>query len=238
MSEKVINSGNLHLFAYTNEQSCKNAIKGIVLEFHGLNWTGMVQQDTDVAKMYALSDILYVFPYCGPWSWMNDTAIKTVDEIIDVAIEKHKLDNNIPIISTGGSMGGLSSLVYTRYAKRTPNACAANCPVCDLPYHYTEREDLPRTLYHAFSHYNFDFEEALKSASPLHLVGTMPDIPYYIVHGDADMAVNKGKHSDKFVSEMKKNHNIKYNEVHDMGHCNLQGENIEKYYDFILSFIK
>ena len=56
---------------------------------------------------------------------------------------------NIPVVSTGGSMGGQSALVYCAYSKRTPVACVANCPVCDTVFHFTERPDLPRTLYSA-----------------------------------------------------------------------------------------
>ena len=47
-------------------------------------------------------------------------------------------------------MGGLCALVWPRYTKRRVVAVAANCPVCDLPFHYTERPDLPRTLRAAF----------------------------------------------------------------------------------------
>ena len=122
-------------------------------------------------------------------------------------------------------MGGLSALVYTAYAKITPVACVANCPVCDLPYHYTERDDLPRTLYSAFSTYEGSMDEALRSASPLHLVEKMPDIPYVIYHCTADKAVNIEKHSTAFVDAMKMaNKNVEFIKVEDRGHCDLSAE--------------
>ncbi len=33
---------------------------------------------------------------------------------------KYHLSENLPIVSSGGSMGGQSALVYAKYAKRTP----------------------------------------------------------------------------------------------------------------------
>ena len=134
-------------------------------------------------------------------------------------------------------MGGLSALIYTKYAaKRTPVCCAANSPVCDLLKHYTERPDLPRTIYHAFASYDGILEEAIKTASPIHLVNDLPDIPYYIVHGTADSAVNKELHSDNFVSKMKSaGKNIIYDEVEGMRHCKLDFKHQARFYGFILS---
>lgn len=236
MIEKIT-PDNLHLFTYTNIDICKPPLKGIVLAFHGLGFTGMFET-TDLSQQYAEKGIIFVHPYYGPWSWMNDTAVKTVDSIIDAIFEKCSLPETTPVISTGGSMGGLSALIYTRYTKRTPAACAANCPVCDLVYHSDERDDLPRTILHAFTHYSCDLKEAVKSASPVHQVDFMPDIPYYIVHGDADTAVNKKYHSDVFVKAMKqKKHTIIYKEIPGMIHCNLTGSNLGDYNDFILHSI-
>ena len=132
-------------------------------------------------------------------------------------------------------MGGLSALVYTAYAKRSPVACVANCPVCDLPYHFTERPDLPRTLYSAFGTYEGTMKEALRSASPLHLVENMPVASnYYVFHCEEDKAVNKQKHSDRFVEKMAANHYIEYYTVSERGHCDLTEEMWEKYNACIL----
>ena len=122
-------------------------------------------------------------------------------------------------------MGGQCALVYTSQAKRTPAACVANCPVCDLSYHYTERPDLPRTLYSAFGQYEGTMEEALRSASPLHLVDIMPKTTaYYIFHCEEDKAVNKAMHSDRFVEAMKAGHSVSYYAVPERGHCDLTDE--------------
>ena len=153
--------------------------------------------------------------------------------------EKYGLDESIPFVSTGGSMGGLACIVYTKYAKRTPVGCVANCPVCDLPSHYTERVDLPRTLYSAFYSYDCSLDEALKSCSPLHMIPTLPkETGYIIFHCEKDSAVNIGMHSDKFVSELSKTREVVYYTVPERDHCDLGAEMHAKYKECVLSFIK
>lgn len=201
-------------------------VKGIVLSFFGLGGQQMFDEDPAVGKELAQEGIIYIIPYNNPWAWMNPQAVRYTDEIIDTIISHYSLADNIPIVSSGGSMGGLSALVYTRYAKRTPAVCVANCPVCDLPYHYTERPDLPRTLYSAFFNSEaISIEKALESASPIHLADEMPDIPYYIFHCESDLAVNINKHSERFVTEMRKKHNVSYFTVPGRGHCDLDEYN-------------
>lgn len=185
----------------------------------------MFSEETDDGRKYAEKGILLLVPYQNPWAWMNRQTVDFTDELIDVLVKAYDLPTGIPIVSTGGSMGGLSALVYTAYAARTPVACVANCPVCDLPYHYTERPDLPRTLYSAFGTYDGTMEDALRSASPIHLVDKLPsDSEYFIFHCEEDKAVNKQMHSDRFVAELEKAHRVSYYEVPERGHCDLTDE--------------
>jgi len=143
--------------------------------------------------------------------------------VVDAYIAREGLADDVPVVSTGGSMGGLSALIYTRYARRTPAACFANCPVCDLPYHATERPDLPRTVYLAFAHYECGLAEALRQHSPLHQAANLPRIPYYIVHGTADAAVSKTMHSDRLVERMRaEGFDLTYREIEGMTHCALE----------------
>ena len=229
-----IKADDLHLYAYTNLSLLQDVPKGIVLQFIGLNGnTTMVKEDPEEALLYAEKGILFVIPYINPWAWMNRAAVKLTDEVVDCIFETLGLPDDTPLISTGRSMGGLCSLAYAYHAERTPSAVASNCPVCDLPYHYTEREDLPRTLVSAFGEYEMPLEDALKTASPLHLAEKMPDIPYFIAHCDADMAVNKEKHSDRLVKVLSKDHDVRYVEVPGRGHCDLSPEAWELWYAFI-----
>lgn len=219
--KKIITYEMLRNFTYSNDSLIKGDIKGIILNFMGLNGRDMFDE---LPRGNALAEkgIVYLIPYLNPWNWMNAQAVDYTDELIDALFEHYSLPENTHVVSTGGSMGGLCSLVYTKYAARTPVACVANCPVCDLLFHYTERPDLPRTLYSAYGMYDFEaLEKAMATASPLHLADGMPKVKYTIFHCDADKSVNIHSHSEKFVAEMKKEHDIEYIVVPGRGHCDL-----------------
>ena len=217
----VITADNLRSFAYLNSAVLVGEPRGLVLEFKGLGGMDMYGEDTPRGVFFGKRGVLYCVPYLDPWSWMNPFAVRETDEIVDAVFSRY---GTLPIVSTGGSMGGLACLAYTRYGKITPAVCAANCPVCDLPYHYTEREDLPRTLYAAFGASGEEtLEDAMKKASPLHLAeaGEMPAIPYAVFHCTADRAVNKEKHSDRFVAALREYAPVRYVPVEGRGHCDL-----------------
>lgn len=236
----TITYDNLSYYAATNADIVSTPVKGIVLTFHGLGFASMFSEHDDYDKDLAARGILRVIPYYNPWCWMNRQTVDFVDEIIDVLADHFDLANDVPIISTGGSMGGLCSLTYAAYARRTPAAVVSNCPVCDLPYHFTERPDLPRTLYSAFGTYDGTLEEALCSASPLHLAqdGKMPAIPYYIFHCTEDRAVSKSQHSDPFVAAMQHHgHDVTYTAVPDRGHCDLSPDAKVRYDALPISLI-
>lgn len=237
--EKIINYESLKSFAYVNDAIIKQPINGIVISFFGLNNISMYDIDIQEGEFYAESGVLYVVPYNNPWAWMNRQAVAYTDEIVDVLIEHYALPDNIPIVSTGGSMGGQGALVYTAYSKRTPCACVANCPVCDVVFHFTERPDLPRTLYSALFNYEGTLDDALKSISPVHLVEKMPRTKYHIFHCNADKSVNIDAHSNVFVEKMRAyGHNISYDIVDGRGHCKLTLEMKRKFAKYALDAIK
>ena len=206
-------------FAWIGKDYVKGKIKGVVLVFHGLGGGAKTEPSTEELE-WARSGGLVVFPYYGPWSWMNRQARAMIDELVDAVYAAHELEDSIPLICTGASMGGLGSLIYTRYAKRSVSACLANCPVCDLKFHFNEREDLPQTIRNAFLGYPESLDTLLSEHSPLDQVADLPDIPYRIIHGEKDPAVSKQQHSDKMVAAMRKHKfNVDYIEVPSMGHC-------------------
>ena len=171
---KIITYETIRSFAYVNAAICKKPIKGIVINFCGLNNKDMYDEDTNEGVYYGDEGVIYLHPYNNPWSWMNAQAIAYTDEIVDVLFEKYDLPKDTPVVSMGHSMGGLASLVYTKYSRRTPVACISNCPVCDLVYHFTERPDLPRTIYSAFWNEEGELNDILKRYSPFHLAPEMP----------------------------------------------------------------
>lgn len=237
--EKIITYEKLHLFAYSNDKICAKPIRGIMIHFCGLGNANMYSSDMDAGEFYAEKGILYVIPYNNPWHWMNRQAVAYTDEIIDVLVRTYSLDEAIPIVSSGRSMGGLSCLVYAAYSHRTPVACVANGPVCDAVYHYTEREDLPRTMYSALYHEDSDLETALQSISPLHLVEKMPKISYHLFHCGNDTAVNINMHTQPFYQAMlSRGHSITFNFVPDRKHCDLSYAAKMQYAQYALDAIE
>ncbi len=197
----------------------KGEITAIILSLHGLGGGPKSEPNTEELE-WGHQGGLVVHPYCGPWSWMNRQIRAMIDALVDSIYVAYSLTESVPLICTGGSMGGLGSLLYTRYAKHSVSACLANCPVCDLKFHFHERSDLPKTIRHAFLGYPEDLDNLFAEHSPLEQVAAMPDIPYRIIHGDEDPAVSKQNHSDRMVTAMREHGlNVEYIEVPGMGHC-------------------
>ena len=193
----------------------------------------MYSEPTYEAERLAKLGIIYVIPYYNPWAWMNKNTIEFVDKIIDILIEEYNLVQSIPLTYTGDSMGGHGALTYSMYAKRKPVACIVNCPVCDLVYHYSERNDLPRTMYSAFYNEDGNIEDILAKYSPMHNIDKLPKCNYYFFTCENDGCVNKDKHSEKLISKMKENYNITYNMVPNRDHCCLSYEYSKLYQEYL-----
>lgn len=209
----------MHAMAWIGDQFVVGPITGVIIAFHGLGDHGLKTVPAYEENEWAAAGGLVVMPYSGPWSWMNRGARAFLDELIDAIYAHYNLSPSVPLIIRGGSMGGYSALLYTRYSKHKIKACQALFPVCDLKYHFSERPDLPRTIHHAFYGYEEEMEALFKEHSPVDQVQSLPRIPYQILHGDADPAVNKAVHSDRMVAAMRANGlEVEYIEVPGMGH--------------------
>lgn len=232
--EKIITYETLRNFTYSNDHLIKGEPRGIVLNFLGLSFSSMINEDPVQGVEYAREGVIYLVPYYNPWCWMNQSTVPLIDEILEVLCAHYGMSSP-RIVSSGVSMGGLCSLVYCAYAKITPVACVANCPVCDLVYHFTERPDLPKSLYSAFYTYEGTMEEALRTASPVHLVSRMPKISYTVFHCEKDLSVNIDRHSVRFVEEMRPYGEVTLIRVPERGHGDLSEEAKEAYKNAILS---
>ena len=243
--EKRITKDNIASFAYIcdNKLDPKEA-KAICVDFMGLGLGAMfgAENAPEAAVTCSESGVLYIIPYLDPWNWMNKTAVETTDEIINAVFDKYGYKDDMPIVLSGHSMGGQCCLCYAAYAKRTPAGVAADSPVCDMPYHYTERADLPRTIYSAYYGSGRTVDEELEYRSPYHLAlaQKLPKTAkYYDIHGEIDFLVNKKKHSDRFVEAMRKGgYDIIYDEVSDMNHCQLIGDRYDRFWSFVCGFAK
>lgn len=214
-----MNIEEMKQLAWIGDKLVPGPIRGVVVTFHGLNVTGMKEEAWPEDIQMAEAGYLSVFPYYGPWCWMSRQTRHFIDELVESVYREYKIPATVPLVMIGDSMGGLSSLLYTRYARKAVTRCCAIYPVCDLVYHFTERVDVPRTVRMAYWDYPEPFEEVLIEHSPLHQVEHMPRIPYLFLHGELDQKVNIQKHSDRMVAEMKKrSHNVVYHAIPGYGH--------------------
>ena len=214
-----MNETELRQVAWIGDKFVEGDITGVIIVFHGLGGGGLKGGPGYDEQEWAANGGLVVFPYYGPWSWMNRRSRAFVDELISSVYQHFKLGREVPLIITGGSMGGQGALIYTRYSPHRIAACFANYPACDLEYHFTERPDVPPTMRYAFREQAADFNAALAEHSPLRQAAAMPDIPYLVIQGDKDLMVNKQRHSDPFVAEMRRlGRKVQYLEVPGMGH--------------------
>jgi dipeptidyl aminopeptidase/acylaminoacyl peptidase len=205
--------------AWVGEEWLLGPIRGVVMSFAGLGYAAMKEQPSTEELGWARAGGLVVFPYYGPWCWMNRNARAFVDDLADSVYKEYGLSDVVPLISTGGSMGGLSSLLFARYSRRPVKACLALCPVCDPRASFNERPDVPRTILYAFRGYPESLDSIFTEHSPLEQVPNMPAIPYLVIHGDNDVAVAKRLHSDPMVAAMRaRGLDVEYIEVPGMGH--------------------
>lgn len=225
--------------AWLNTTCVKPPVSGIILRFPGLGSTGM-KSDPDFNDLeWGHAGGLTVLPYQDPWGWMNSSVIAFIDDLADAIRQRHELAADAPIISTGGSMGGHAALLYTMKSRHRVAACMALWPVCDIPFHYTERPDLPRTFHHAYGSYG-DIPAQLRAHSPLHQAGGMPDVPYLIVHGEKDLSVKKSAHSDRLVAAMRQRQlRVEYVECANLGHGGpMDYATSHRITDFVTSHLK
>jgi len=237
--EQHITFNTLDRYCQTNTEKFVSTdgdkIQGIVIQFHSIGETGTTGEN-QLRLMCNRYNVLYVFPFGGPWNWMNTTTVRLSDRIIDVLIEYYGLDKDIPVVATGASMGGHGALVYPVYSRHNIVGVAANCPVTDVWAQGEYDEMMQRTFLHAVGDYEGSYLAALDSISPIKLVDKMPDIPYYIVHGGADADVPPDINSRAFVSKMQeKGFDITYTEVEGMTHVLLSGTETTKFRDFIFT---
>ena len=210
----------LRQVAWLTDAYVKGPIRGVAVGFGGLGAGPMRDSPSEGEMDLGSHGILTVVPYYSPWGWMNRAERQFVAEVIDATYSVLGLDRTIPLLSVGGSMGGLSALLFARYYSGKLAGCYANCPVCDLAFHCDERPDVARTVYCAFRGYAEDFGALLKEHSPVDQVPGLPKIPYLIIHGEADKAVSKTAHSDRLVPSMQaRGLNVDYIGIPGMGHC-------------------
>jgi len=224
-------------FACGNYHEVKGPVRGIVIQHPWLGQEDKEPSDWDLRRRCTEAGVLYAHTKADPRGWMNDEEIALADGVVDALIGRFGLPADVPVVSCGMSMGAQGAIVFARYSRHNVVAAAANCPPCDLVYHYSERPDLPATFKHAFGD-TPDLLKRLERHSPLHLVKELPDIDWFVAQSDADKFVSKTAHGDRFAAAMKGRPRFVYEIVPGRGHVDLGPSVYAKYCDFILRTAK
>lgn len=236
----AINADTLKTYAWVNDAQVVGSIKEVAVDIQGLNNGHAYKTEPDYYDVsLGEKGVLVVRPYSGPWNWMSFDTIREIDDILDAVYDKFELTEKTPLVVFGRSMGGIGVLNYARYGRHAVTAVAANSPVTDLAYHATERPDCAATMYRAYSYYDCSVAQAISLHNPMNFVDELPDVPYFIVHGDADAAVNKQAHSDRFVPAARElGYDVTYVEVPGMEHVDLLShpDALDAYLEFIAKF--
>ena len=219
---------NLDRFANTNAREVKLPVRGLVVNHPWCGQTAMydpAKNGRDFAaepkRRFAEMGVVYLHVYEGPWSWMNEEAVRLADEVVDAVILHFGLPSDVPVRSAGMSMGGAAAIMWARFSRHRVVSVVANCPPTDLVAHVGERFDLPVIFRSAYGD-KPDPLSAIRSRSPMDNVSALPDADFFIVHSDADPLVSKTLHADRFAAALKRaGRRVTYVVSEDTGHCDL-----------------
>lgn len=214
-----INRNNYRLYCNTNEEYLKGTPMGIVLEFPGLGGGSclggtleMVPYGGDYAAELADAGLVLAYVFAGPWSWMNGGAVRFSDLVVDALREKYGLGDDTPLVSTGGSMGGLAGLTYCAKSRHKVTACAVTCPCIDLRGSMFVQDDIPRTVVSTFAGGDGPIGDAIDGVSPVAFTENMPFIPYFIT-ADGEDQLFPVEGIEAYVEVMRKKGHEVYLEV-------------------------
>ena len=235
-----ITPSNLADFAFVNEDTLVGPLRGICVNFHGYTDATMYTKSTDFAAMLGENGIAWVFPYYSVWAWMSSNSQSFIEQVLDATYEKLHADAHLPLIITGGSMGGLTALNYLVRGKRKATACALECPLADMHRFFMDRPNVRRAILNAHIEKEGDLHEITKAYSPVYFADRLPAIPYLAVYGEKD---------DYFTSvqmpllvDTLDRHGLEHTVwvQPNMAHCAIgdHPDALSKYGDFIVSAVR
>lgn len=237
---KHINKDNLFDYAFVNEDTLTGAVRAVCVCFHGYTDATMLTQSNELAAALGRAGIAFLFPYYSVWGWMGSNAQLFIEQCIDAAYDRLGLDDGVPLLVTGGSMGGLTALNYAVIGKRRICGCAAVCAVADITSCYNNIPDMRRAILSAHIEKEGDLLEITDRFSPVNFADRLPKVPYFLLYGAKDSFFT-GVQLPEFIKALD-SAGVEYELlVHpDMGHCNVNcsPEIIPKWADFLINCIK
>lgn len=238
---RFINEENIHDFCFLNLDTLQFPIQGLVMDCHGLNDNTIHQKSPRLGAELGKDGILYLYPYYDLWAWCNNSAVTLMNELLAVVEEMFALTPQIPFVICGGSMGGLTAIMFSKYSIRQPRAIACQCPVVDLQESFQRLRQHRRAIYNAYCTEEGTIEDAIRRHSPIANAGNLLRVPYLIVSGGEDHCVTEKNQIAPFEAEMRRQgHDIRVLRVPGMGHCELKQfeDAFRTYLNFIQRYCK
>ena len=236
---KYINANNIFDYAFINEDTLVYPLRGICVYFHGYTDSTMYESSHEIARALGEQGIAWVFPYYSVWAWMSRNSQEFNEQVICAAYERLKADESIPLIVSGGSMGGLTALNYLVYGKRKAIGCALNCPVTDMNRIFADFYDFRRAILSAHIDQEGDLEDVMGKYSPVRFADRLPQIPYLFVFGENDRYFIEKQMPP--ILERFEHYRLPYELIIQprMGHCDIRNhpDALSKYCDFIISLV-
>lgn len=183
---KYIDKDNLSDYAFLNEDTLVYPLRAVCVSFHGYTDGTRHNKSNEMARRLGERGIAWVFPYYSVWAWMSRSSMEFNEQVLDAVYEKLNAGGEIPLIVSGGSMGGLTALNYLIYGKRRAIGCAVNCPVTDVFRMFDDNPACRAAILSAHIEKEGELDEILKSHSPVHFAAKLPRIPYLFVYGGKD----------------------------------------------------
>ena len=232
---KYINKDTLLYYANTNEDFLSFPVKGVVIEFPGLDGGsclgGSMTRDsysTEWAERFGKKGILLVYLFPGPWSWGAKASMRMANAVIGAIFDKYTLPNGFPLVSCGGSMGSVGALMFAAESEYKLCHAAVACPCADIPDRLDCHPDFPRTYISAAAQYDMELEDALKMFSPIHRISDLPEITYFICSDGADELFPE-EQCDLYVEKLKNaGLTVEYYKQPGLGHGGFTPEIREK----------
>ncbi len=206
--------------------------KGLVVHIYGRggscrSYNMMRESYAEVRRLLWERGYWLVVPDLGTDHWMNDTACKSVDAVIEGMIRDHDVDPaRVHILGT--SMGGGSGLVYVM---RRPNRIRSICavfPMTDFEQWVQEKPGYLSGIARAHGVKPSEAASVLQALSPLQHVAAFAGIPVFLLHGDADSTVPT-HHSREFAAALRKQGSpVIYREVPRLAHTDAVTEQFQR----------
>jgi len=192
---QLVTPDNIDCYARTNAAMLKGTPAGIVLEFPGLGGGSCLGGTMDIgpygggyAEEMADNDILLVYLFSGPWSWMQKGSVRVTDLVVDAIFKKYNLSENTPVSVSGGSMGGQGCIMYAAQSRHRDKirSIAAACPCYDMTDCIFSDPTFPRAFLLGAADQPCSLMEGLRNLSPIYRIDDLKTVPYFIACDGAD----------------------------------------------------